>query len=207
MDRGSPRVVTGNVRDKHASRHPLERLVVKRFDTHLREWVVNWQPRRVMEIGCGEGDVIPLVKGVLPDCHYTAVDIEPGLLERASKQGADKTILIDAESPPRLPCPAGSFDLVLLIEVLEHVCAPEELLDEAARLSKRVIATVPCEPWWRILNMLRLRYLRQLGNTPGHVNHWGYRGFTRLLAKRFHSPEVRVVFPWLAARMEIQADE
>ena len=38
---------------------------------------------------------------------------------------------------------------------------------------------MPREPLWRGLNMARGAYLKDLGNTPGHVNHWSKRSFHR----------------------------
>ena len=51
-------------------------------------------------------------------------------------------------------------------------------LAEMARVSARhLLVSVPREPLWRALNVARGAYLRDLGNTPGHVNHWSKRGF------------------------------
>ena len=40
----------------------------------------------------------------------------------------------------------------------------------------------PREPLWRGLNIARGAYLKDLGNTPGHLNHWSKRGFVALLS-------------------------
>ena len=80
-----------------------------------------------------------------------------------------------------LPFPDDSFDLVLAIEVLEHVPGPDAALGELARVcSGTFIASVPFEPIWRAGNLARRRYVRQLGNTPGHVNHWTRWGFQQV---------------------------
>jgi hypothetical protein len=44
--------------------------------------------------------------------------------------------------------------------------------------------------------LLAGRYLRDLGNTPGHLNHWTRRGFTRLVAGVAEVREVTSPFPW-----------
>ena len=62
------------------------------------------------------------------------------------------------------------------IEVLEHVPDPERTVSEMARVAKRwVLVSVPREPLWRGLNMARGAYIKDLGNTPGHINHWSKR--------------------------------
>jgi hypothetical protein len=48
--------------------------------------------------------------------------------------------------------------------------------------------------------MARGRYLRQLGNTPGHVNHWTRRSFRSFVATRFDVEAVRSPLPWTMLR-------
>ncbi len=81
-----------------------------------------------------------------------------------------------------LPFADDEFDLAAAIEVLEHVPDPEPTVAEMARVAKRhLLVSVPHEPLWRMLNVARGAYVRDLGNTPGHVNHWSRRGFVRML--------------------------
>jgi hypothetical protein len=81
--------------------------------------------------------------------------------------------------------------------VLEHVPDPEATLAEMARVARRrLLVSVPREPLWRGLNMARGAYLRDLGNTPGHVNHWSRRGFESLLSRYGTVEEARSPFPW-----------
>jgi hypothetical protein len=62
--------------------------------------------------------------------------------------------------------------------------------------SRHLIVSVPHEPLWRILNVARGAYLRELGNTPGHINHWSRAGLQRMLARHGEVLEVRSPFPW-----------
>ena len=48
----------------------------------------------------------------------------------------------------------------------------------------------------RGLNLVRGAYWRDLGNTPGHVNHWSKRGFVSLLSRIGAVEEARSPFPW-----------
>jgi hypothetical protein len=56
--------------------------------------------------------------------------------------------------------------------------------------------SVPHEPWWRLGNMARLKYLRQWGNTPGHINHWSRGGFRQQVGKYFRVLRVTNPFLW-----------
>jgi ubiquinone/menaquinone biosynthesis C-methylase UbiE len=96
-----------------------------------------------------------------------------------------------------LPFGDGEFDLAAAIEVLEHVPDPEHTVAEMARVAGRhLLVSVPREPLWRGLNMARGAYLKDLGNTPGHLNHWSKRAFVRLLAQHGEVIEARSPFPW-----------
>ena len=72
-----------------------------------------------------------------------------------------------------LPFADGEFELASAIEVLEHVPDPEHTVAEMARVAPRhLLVSVPREPLWRGLNIARGSYMKELGNTPGHLNHW-----------------------------------
>ena len=59
--------------------------------------------------------------------------------------------------------------------------------------------SVPREPVWRMLNMARGAYVRDLGNTPGHINHFSKRSFARVVARHGEIVEMRSPFPWTMA--------
>ena len=60
--------------------------------------------------------------------------------------------------------------------------------------SRRFLA--PWEPVWRLMNLARARYVRALGNTPGHVQHFGRRALLDLAATRLVNLRVRRPLPW-----------
>ena len=81
--------------------------------------------------------------------------------------------------------------------MLEHVPEPEATVAEMARVAKRwLLVSVPREPLWRGLNMARGAYWRDLGNTPGHLNHWSKRSFAAMLSRHGEIVETRSPFSW-----------
>jgi SAM-dependent methyltransferase len=91
----------------------------------------------------------------------------------------------------------SSLDLVYLLEVLEHLDYPNKSLAELKRVVKpggALILGVPWEPLWRVLNLARGKYLRDFGNTTGHLNHWSKGALIRLVAAQF-GPVVAVKSP------------
>jgi ubiquinone/menaquinone biosynthesis C-methylase UbiE len=96
-----------------------------------------------------------------------------------------------------LPFADNQFDLVAAIEALEHIPDPERTIAEMARVANGyLLVSVPREPLWRVLNVARGAYLRQLGNTPGHVNHFSKGSFLRLLERYGEVMQARSPFPW-----------
>jgi hypothetical protein len=49
---------------------------------------------------------------------------------------------------------------------------------------------------FRGCNLVAGRYVRDLGNTPGHLNHWSRRGFVRFVSQVAEVQEVTSPFPW-----------
>ncbi|MGH6886402.1 MAG: class I SAM-dependent methyltransferase, partial [Geminicoccales bacterium] len=100
----------------------------------------------------------------------------------------------------RLDPDRDAAELIVCCEVLEHLPDAARALDVLAQLARpHLIASVPKEPLWRILNVARGKYWSDLGNTPGHLQHWSGRAFTKLLRERFEVVEVRNPLPWTMA--------
>ncbi len=190
-------IIAGNYFNKRSTGNSIYKKLMNNFDKHFVKFLTEVKPLKILEFGCGEGEMITIVKQVFPDAHYTAVDIEENLLESAKQKGADKVLLLNPENV-KLPFADNSFDLVIAAEVLEHVPSPHESLKEIKRVtSSHIIASVPYEPYWCMLNMARLKYLNRFGNTPGHVNHWNKKEFHGMISSEFCIMDSSVPFPWL----------
>ena len=89
--------------------------------------------------------------------------------------------------------------------MLEHLPDPQRAVDVLANLaSPWLLASVPREPIWRMLNICRGKYLTHLGNTPGHVQHWSTAGFRKLLERRFDIVEMARPLPWSMALCRVK---
>ena len=90
--------------------------------------------------------------------------------------------------------------MVVCSEVLEHLEEPENALKKINEITADkgyILLSVPNEPIWRICNMARGKYLKQLGNTPGHIQHWSKRTFCKMLTKNnMRIIETKTPFPW-----------
>jgi 2-polyprenyl-3-methyl-5-hydroxy-6-metoxy-1,4-benzoquinol methylase len=109
-----------------------------------------------------------------------------------------------AQRAEALPFGAGEFDLACAIEVLEHVPDPDHTLAEMARCAARhVLVSVPREPLWRAVNIARGAYWGQLGNTPGHLNHFSKSAIVALCARHGEVIETRSPFPWTMVLLRV----
>lgn len=187
-------VPIGNTYDKYASGNPIERRLMARFFDHLDAALPAAPPRSILEVGMGEGEVAERVRARYPGARFVGIDLpDPEL----AASWADRGLTGGFADIVALPFPDGAFDLVLAIEVLEHVADPPAALRELDRLAVgSLVLSVPHEPIWRVANLGRGKYVRQLGNTPGHINHWTRRGFTRFVAGQFAVRSVHAPFPW-----------
>jgi 2-polyprenyl-3-methyl-5-hydroxy-6-metoxy-1,4-benzoquinol methylase len=167
------------------------------FETTLQELFDQAAPDSVLDVGCGEGVLTYKWAQQLGERRIVGIDLDDPKLaaEWATRERANLEYLtMPAEN---LPFADDEFDLATAIEVLEHVPDPEHTLSEMARVAGRhLLVSVPREPLWRGLNMARGAYLRDLGNTPGHVNHWSKRAFVALLRRHGDVLQARSPFPW-----------
>lgn len=92
----------------------------------------------ILEVGCGEGKTRLLSKSAR---LVVGVDICPTLLRKARDLGNQENVQADAR---RLPLGAAVFDVVMALEVLEHVPDWDEAVEELLRVARhRVVVTVP----------------------------------------------------------------
>jgi ubiquinone/menaquinone biosynthesis C-methylase UbiE len=195
----------GNSRDKYTAADPLSRLLWRRFLAALEQEVDAATPTGILDVGCGEGLGTRRLKARHPAARVVGLDVADPTLQ-AWWRRADSGVQFVTGSAYRLPYDDNTFDLVCAIELLEHLDHPQQALREMRRVARHnLIISVPWEPVWRCANLLALRYLRDAGNTPGHVNHWTRRGITSLLASTGTVVSVRRPLPWTIVRVALPA--
>jgi SAM-dependent methyltransferase len=190
--------VTGNTYDKYGSTNPVVRRLMAGFEGTLEELFTQADPQSLLDVGCGEGVLTHQWAQRLGDeRRVVGIDLDdPALHAEWSKRTAPNLEyrVMKAEN---LPFADDEFDTATAIEVLEHVPDAEHTVAEMARVAKRwLLVSVPREPLWRGLNMARGAYWKDLGNTPGHVNHWSKRSFVALLSRHGDVVQARSPFPW-----------
>ncbi len=162
---------------------------------------------QILEAGCGEGNVIGHIKeyisglGSGADFGFTAFDISEQLIDYNMAKYPDVTFFshniyetIDASYLTA----SGCFNLIICSEVLEHLEEPGAAVKNLMKYGDRFIFSVPNEPTWRILNTVRGKYLKELGNTPGHIQHFSIKSFEKMLKScGLRIVETKRPLPWL----------
>jgi SAM-dependent methyltransferase len=190
-------IVTGNHTPKYTAKNPAIRWLTDRWlarlDATVGTLADDSRPSRPLEVGAGEGVISARLHERFGSC--VSLDLPDDVLREEWRTRPGPHYLNgDAQ---RLPFPDDSFDLVVCVEVLEHLVDPERGLRELARVGTRhLLLSVPREPIFRSCNLFTGRYVKDLGNTPGHFNHWSTRSFTRFVSQVAEVRQVSTPFPW-----------
>ena len=193
-------IVVGNTFDKYGSRNPIVKKMMGNFLASFDNMLSQVNPQSILEVGCGEGH---LTQRLLTHTNASirAIDISDHVIEQAMDRtldhGKGHRIKFENINIFDIQLLSEQAELVVCCEVLEHLEDPTEALGILARsTSSHAILSVPNEPLWRFLNMARLKYLSDFGNTPGHLQHWSTGSFLGLVCQQFDIIDVQTPIPW-----------
>lgn len=146
--------------DRHKSsnlkRHkdPFVWIPLNIFLRILSRLVNSLSVNKILDVGCGEGLIIEYLISKNKDLSIEGVDISSQAIAMAGQLCPSSSFRqgdicnIDYRDK--------SFDLILAIEVLEHLVNPEKAISEAHRISRKYcIFSVPLEPYFSMCNLLR----------------------------------------------------
>ena len=189
---------TGNI-EKYESKNSLKRKMVNNFHhkmlTIIKD-IMDKDTPHILDAGCGEGFFTTKVQEALPSADIVGCDGAQEALDIAQKMCPN--IHFEIANLYELPYADHSFDLVICSEVLEHLQDPSVALKELCRVGKKVLITVPHEPWFRLGNLLALHNVTRLGDPIDHINHWTFKGFEKFISSRVSQTPLAFdkSFPW-----------
>jgi SAM-dependent methyltransferase len=137
--------------------HLVQQRRQERLSQHLAELAGGQPGLSVLDVGCGSGQIAANLGRRLNQAQIEGVDV----LVRPNTY-----IPVRPFDGQQLPFPDGSFDYVLLVDVLHHTLDPQEVLRECLRVSRRGVWLKDhlCNSAW---DRFRLRVLDWVGN-------WGH---------------------------------
>jgi 2-polyprenyl-3-methyl-5-hydroxy-6-metoxy-1,4-benzoquinol methylase len=143
------------------------------------ELLPNLKFKKVLELGSGNGELASVLKSKA--INLTCSDNSPIYVKNLKKYGL-KAIKTDFNLP--LPFDSNQFDLVISLEVIEHLYQAENFLSEIHRILKpkgQLIISTPNIAWWGY------RFYMLLGQPPKkegyHLRFFTHHTLTKLLAK------------------------
>ena len=149
--------------------------------------------RRILDVGCGPGTNLALLRNF---GSVDGVDTDPAAVAFCKRRGEQAVRLAEGT---RLPFPDESFDLLTMLDVLEHIEDENAALKEAARVlapGGSLLVTVPAYMWmWGVQDDIahhRRRYtarrlrraLRRSGLQPVHSSYFNTLLFGPIAAIR-----------------------
>jgi SAM-dependent methyltransferase len=169
---------------------------------YLSQAIKTLKPRRVLEVGCGNGNMLFSLAVTFPDIEFCGVELNTAGVALAHKaqelenlpdsfarvcaapmrdNTAHRRVSIQAGDARALPFPNRSFDLVytrLALEQMEQI--RPQALSEITRVADSAVALI--EPW-RDFNKSDpgKAYIRRMGYFNGKSSDLGLYGFTPIL--------------------------
>jgi 2-polyprenyl-3-methyl-5-hydroxy-6-metoxy-1,4-benzoquinol methylase len=136
----------------------------------------------VIDLGCGTGHMLKALRDELqavPHLELLGIDFAKTAIRKARRVVPEANFMIGDIYDNRQP--SESFNLVLCVEVLEHLRDPERAILEMVRLCKtddgHIVVTVPNG---------------EMDSWEGHINFWTLSQFTDMASKYAHI-EVRLL--------------
>jgi ubiquinone/menaquinone biosynthesis C-methylase UbiE len=124
-----------------------------------------------LDVGCGAGRSYATWLNEHA-CSYVGVDVSSKAVELAQEVGLDARMIGDATD---LPFADASFDLVICIEVLEHLFSPDGAAREMHRVLRPkgvLIASAPNAVYWRLRANLLFGVWNPLGDELSAEQPW-----------------------------------
>lgn len=183
-------IISTNMK-KYESKNILKRVMLC-FFKHKIYNIIKLLPykEKICDAGCGEGFIVKYLEKKFEKTEFYGFDRSEEAIKIAEKNTNRAKYSVD--NVYNCKYSDNEFDVVMLLEVLEHLENPQKALKEIIRITKRVlIISVPQEPFFCLGNFFSGKYMRSLGNPPEHINHWTYLGFRKYLNNLFSKNNVK----------------
>jgi 2-polyprenyl-3-methyl-5-hydroxy-6-metoxy-1,4-benzoquinol methylase len=159
-----------DVYDLYAKRPGAERFETGRYPALARtvaDAVAPMIPRRVLEVGCGNGSALIELQRIWPEAEFVGLEPVPAAVNEA--QGLGLPVWQGVMGQPLPPQVQGPFDVVFSLHVIEHTANPIEFLRAIKGLltpEGRVVVTCPDS---RLQNAELLHADHLYSMTPHHL--------------------------------------
>ena len=89
--------------------------------------------RKVLDLGCGQGNTSRMLAAQFPDAEVTGLEYDPNLVAYARANSSSTRVRFEQGDATKLPFTEGSFDLVFARYLLVHIPEPDLVIREMFR--------------------------------------------------------------------------
>lgn len=150
-------------------------------------------PQMILDVGCGQGRYLTVAKTFFPGSEFSGVDISQSAISLASKQHTDARFYVGCAEKLDM-VKDGSVDLLINIEVLEHVGDIRQTVREFSRVLRRngfILFTTPCSNRFS-LEWFENAYRNTIENTDDGFHRFGTDPIEHV--RRLTGNEIRQTF-------------
>ncbi len=135
------------------------------------------RPATCAEVGCGAGGVLAALRERLPACSFAGYDISPQALALARERQTEGLTFHESD----FFAEKTRFDLLLLIDVIEHVEDVYSFLRALRERASRFVFHIPLE--MTAQTVLRGQPLLRAWETSGHLHFFNRETALKTLAR------------------------
>lgn len=109
----------------------------------LKLLTANENPKKILDVGCGTGETLSFVKTIFPKAKLYGIDTSRRAIKYSRQRGHKNILYSKAED---LPFKKNTFDLIMFLDVLEHIEEDQLAINEASRVLKKkgiIVITSP----------------------------------------------------------------
>lgn len=100
-------------------------------DVDPRDFVPAAPGTRLLDYGCGAAPYLNYFRA--RGARVSGAELTPSVVQACRAAGLDVALI---ERADRIPFPDGEFDIVYLMQVIEHIARPHDFLSEVRRVTK-----------------------------------------------------------------------
>lgn len=124
-------------------------------------------PKSIVEVGCGAGGILASLYDALPDVEYSGFEIAPDASKFWEKHASKKITFSVVDF---LQTQTAHFDVLLLLDVIEHVANPFEFLSALRGRADYYVFHIPLD--LSAISVARESPLLRVRQKVGHIHYF-----------------------------------